>query len=177
MQMHPELSSRVSSRHCLVCSQPSHGRLNTAHESFRCHAKGSLSRFPHEWKKIQGEYAAIMMVIMPCRSDKSSQGVAKYGHLNDGIIHLVLVKKCSRWQFLRFLLKISSRGLESGDVHEDYIDVLHVVAAKITHSQDPRESSVWNIDGELLKCTDIVAECHRGAIQVFSRGIDIDPST
>ena len=172
--MHPGLSCRVCSRNCPVCSQPSHGRLNTAEKSFKCHARGSLSRFPDAWKKLQGEYSAIMLVIMPCRSEKSSKGVAKYGHLNDGTIHLVLVRKCSRWQFLRFLLKLSSRGLEIGDVNEDYVDVLHVVAAKITHSQDPSKNSVWNIDGELLKSSEIVAESHRGAIQVFSRGIEVE---
>lgn len=170
--MHPDLSTRVCTRNCLVCSQPSHGRLNSGYKSFKCHATESLKRLPDEWKKIKGEYAGIMLVIIPCRSAKSSKGVAKFGHINDGNIHLVLIKKCSRWQFLRFLIKLSSHGLEAGDLQEDYVDVLQIVAAKITHSQDPIKNSTWNIDGELLKSSEIVAESHRGAITVFSRGIE-----
>ena len=38
------------------------------------------------------------------------QGLAPFGHLADGRLHLVLVKACSRLQFLRFLASIPSRG-------------------------------------------------------------------
>lgn len=162
----------MCTRNCLVCSQPSHERLNTAKKSFKFHAQESLSRLPQEWKKIEGEYSGIMLVIMPCRSEKSSKGVAKYGHLNDGNVHLVLVKKCSRWQYLKFLMRLSSHGLEVGTHNDNQIDVVHVVAVKITHLQNPTKTSIWNIDGELLKSSGIVAESHRGVIQVFARGIE-----
>ena len=33
-----------------------------------------------------------------------------YGHRSDGLIHLVMVKKCSRLQYLRFLLSLSHTG-------------------------------------------------------------------
>jgi len=108
---------------------------------------------------------------MPCRSEKSSNGVAKYGHLSDGNIHLVMVKRCTRWQYLRFLMNLSSNGLESGSSN-DYVDVVHAVAVKISHSSLGDVTSVWNIDGELLKTTGITAETHRGVIRVFSRGIE-----
>ena len=38
------------------------------------------------------------------------QGLAPFGHLADGRLHLVLVKACSRLQFLRFLASIPSQG-------------------------------------------------------------------
>lgn len=34
----------------------------------------------------------------------------RYGHRSDGLIHLVMVKKCSRLQYLRFLLTLSHSG-------------------------------------------------------------------
>ena len=34
----------------------------------------------------------------------------RYGHRSDGLIHLVMVRKCSRLQYLRFLLTLSSTG-------------------------------------------------------------------
>lgn len=171
LQDHPSVSSQVCRRNCLICSQPSHNRLNTDRKSFTSHSKGSLHRFPGEWKTVEGEFAGIMLVIMPCRSEKSSNGVAKYGHLSDGNIHLVMVKRCTRWQYLRFLMNLSSNGLESGSSN-DYVDVVHAVAVKISHSSIEDKNSSWNIDGELLKTTGITAETHRGVIQVFSRGIE-----
>ncbi len=145
--------------------------MNSAKKSFSYHAKESLARLPEEWKVVEGDFAGIMLVIMPCRSEKSSKGVAKYGHLSDGNIHLVMVKRCSRWQYLRFLMSLSSNGLEAGTSSE-FVDIVHAVAVKITHSQNTEENSTWNIDGELMKSNGIVAETHRGVIQVFARGVE-----
>jgi hypothetical protein len=35
---------------------------------------------------------------MPCRSDKTRSGMARYGHLADGRLKLVLVRQCSPLQ-------------------------------------------------------------------------------
>ena len=57
---------------------------------------------------------------MPCR----------YGHLSDGNIHLVMVRRCSRLQYLRFLLKLSSTGLEAGKLG-GYVEVVPAVAVRV----------------------------------------------
>lgn len=36
-----------------------------------------LSRRCSEWVHVEGDFAGIMLVIMPCRSEKSQQGVAR----------------------------------------------------------------------------------------------------
>ena len=107
---------------------------------------------------------------MPCRSDKSAAGVARYGHLSDGNIHLVLVRRCSRLQYLRFLLTLSSTGLEPGRHHGGYVEVIPAVAVRV--EPGGTQESQWNIDGELLNCAAITAETHRGAIEVFARGVE-----
>lgn len=38
------------------------------------------------------------------------QGMARFGHLADGRLKLVLVKRCSALQYLRFLLTMSQTG-------------------------------------------------------------------
>ena len=134
-------------------------------------------------------------MIMPCRSQKSSKGVARYGHLSDGNIHLVMVKRCSRLQYLRFLMRLSNSGLEAGSLNS-YVEVVHAVAVKITevhldiyiyhyvefiffrpfdirlYLQIGETGSIWNVDGELLKTPGITAETHKGVIQVFARGVE-----
>ena len=51
-----------------------------------------------------------MLICMPCRSEKTRAGMARYGHLADGCLKLVLVRRCSPLQYLRFLLAMSSQG-------------------------------------------------------------------
>lgn len=166
--------SRVCSSNCQHCLRPTHTNVKArafkeVSSPFARHSRHSLLDRADDWVTVQGEFAGIMLVIMPCRSDKSKNGVARYGHLSDGNIHLVLVKRCSRWQYLKFLMKMSSQGLEAG-CHEGYVEVIPAVAVKVEPG-DCAEST-WNIDGELLQCASITAETHRGAIQVFSRGIE-----
>lgn len=44
--------------------------------------------------------------VMPCRSDKTRSGMARFGHLADGRLKLVLVRKCSP-------LQVGAHGLHS----------------------------------------------------------------
>lgn len=62
------------------------------------------------WDILEGEFRSIMVVVIPCRSNKSTRGVIQGSHIADGRMHLVLVHKCSNWQYLRFLLGISATG-------------------------------------------------------------------
>ena len=62
------------------------------------------------WQTTEGRYKSIMAVLMPCRSDRSGLGLAPYTHLADGRMQLILVKQCSRLQYLRFLASIPVTG-------------------------------------------------------------------
>ncbi len=144
---------------------------NNHHSSpFARHSRLSLNHRQTDWKTIEDDFAGVMLVIMPCRSDKSAAGVARYGHLSDGNIHLVLVRRCSRLQYLRFLLTLSSTGLEPGSHHGGYVEVIPAVAVRV--EPGGVQESLWNIDGELMNCAAITAETHRGAIDVFARGVE-----
>ncbi|RMZ56502.1 hypothetical protein APUTEX25_001349 [Auxenochlorella protothecoides] len=123
-----------------------------------------------EWVTLEEEeFAGFMMVVMPCRSDKSKNGVAKYGHLSDGKLHLVVIKRCSRLMYLRFLLRMAHIGLEAGGDHGDYIKVIPALAVRI---EPIGKESQWNVDGELLPSSIFTAQLHRGAVDVFARGVD-----
>ncbi len=74
-------------------------------------AAGALHGSSGRWVTVQGEYVSVMAVVTPCRSDKSVSGILPHAHLSDGRIYLVLVSKCSRLDYLRFLIRLSSEGL------------------------------------------------------------------
>ena len=177
-----EANSRqiVCTKDCPVCSQPSHERVNPAQKSFKLHAQKSRARFESDWRTIEGEFAGIMLVIMPCRSEKSKSGVCKYSHLSDGRIHLVTIKACSRWRYLRFLLGLSKKGLESGSTDDGIVHVEPCAAIKITHlerdgkAKDDKKENVWNVDGELFRLEGGVVwgDVHRACVHAFSRGVE-----
>ena len=98
---------------------------------FGRHSRHSLGRRPGEWVSVEDDFAGIMLVVMPCRSDKSAAGVARFGHLSDGALHLVLVRRCSRWAYLRFLLHLSRAGLEAGRHHGGVLEVVPALAVRV----------------------------------------------
>ncbi|GAB4813614.1 hypothetical protein N2152v2_000660 [Parachlorella kessleri] len=158
--------SMVCHSHCQLCTMEK--RPDDLDVAFREASHHSLARRGQEWQVVEGDFAGIMLVIMPCRSDKSAAGVAKYGHLCDGVVHLVLVRRCSRWQYLRFLLTMSNKGLEAGKMG-GYIEVMPAVAVKV---EPLGKESRWNVDGELLPSNHITSEVHRGLVEVFARGVE-----
>ena len=60
--------------------------------------------------RAQGRFKSVMVVVSPCRSDMSAQGLAPWAHLADGRLTLVLVRECSTLQYLRFLISIPRHG-------------------------------------------------------------------
>jgi Ceramide kinase C-terminal domain len=81
------------------------------------------------WKSIEGEFNAIMAVVLPCRSDRSDSGLAPFAHIADGIIHLIMVRKCSAAQYLRFLASIPRNGVIPEDF--PYVDTVDATAVRV----------------------------------------------
>ena len=63
-----------------------------------------LSMYPSEkgsrWKHSKGSFISIGAAVMSCRNDKAPNGVAANAHLADGLMHLILIKNCSRLAYL-----------------------------------------------------------------------------
>ena len=116
---------------------------------------------------VEGDFASINVVVAPCRSDKSKRGLIPNGHLSDGRMYLVMVKRCNHLQWLRFLLQLSSRGLV--DLCLPYVRVVPVEGVKL-RTVGPESS--WNVDGELLTDYNVAIRVHRGLVDVFSRGVE-----
>lgn len=167
------LGSKACHVGCELCGQGSGPPDVMQRGAIREHSRRSLMTRSSDWVRVEDDFAGIMLVIMPCRSPKSSKGVAKYGHLSDGAIHLVMVRRCSRLTYFRFLLKMSRVGLEEGRHLGGLVEVRRAVAVKV---QPQGKESRWNVDGELLggevAVNSFTAEVHRGAIDVFARGVE-----
>lgn len=52
------------------------------------------------WRTIRGMCHSVGAAVMSCRNEKAPSGVAAHAHLADGHLHLILIRKCSRRQYL-----------------------------------------------------------------------------
>lgn len=112
-----------------------------------------------------------MLIVTPCRSDKTPAGMARTGHLADGRLKLVLVPEVGPLGLLRVLEGMARRGLAAGDpgpvtVHDAEEVVVRADAGAAERGLD------WNVDGEHVRARSLHARMERAALRVFSRGVE-----
>lgn len=67
-----------------------------------------------EWKVICGKFLAINATNMSCACPRSPRGLSPAAHLGDGSSDLIVIRKCSRFNFLRFLLRHTNQWDQVG---------------------------------------------------------------
>uniref|UniRef100_A0A3Q3VTA2 DAGKc domain-containing protein n=1 Tax=Mola mola TaxID=94237 RepID=A0A3Q3VTA2_MOLML len=153
-----------------------------------------------EWRTIRGKFLAINAASMSCACPRTPKGLSPAAHLADGTTDLILVRKCSRFDFLRHLLRHTNK--------DDQFDLTFVEVHRVRHFRftprhcqsdsdlelDLRENgkhqifsqicrdhpacgctpaySSWNCDGEILNHTAIDVRVHCQLIKLFARGIE-----
>ncbi|XP_071960442.1 ceramide kinase-like isoform X2 [Antedon mediterranea] len=60
------------------------------------------------WNSIKGEYMYVNAALVSGMCDKSPTGVSPAAHLGNGCVDLIVVRKCSRLNYLRHLMRLSS---------------------------------------------------------------------
>ncbi|CAN9499022.1 unnamed protein product [Ophioblennius macclurei] len=183
---------------CVVCQH--NGQLLSEKAERYEMEKESDDEGDGEWRTIRGKFLAINAASMSCACPRSPKGLSPAAHLADGTTDLILVRKCSRFDFLRHLLRHTSKD-DQFDL--TFVEVHRVRRFRFTprHCQsdsdlelDLRESnkgqifsqictnhpacgcvpaySSWNCDGEILTHTAIDVRVHCRLIKLFARGIE-----
>ncbi|XP_053262578.1 ceramide kinase isoform X4 [Podarcis raffonei] len=149
-----------------------------------------------EWKVIRGKFLAINTANISCACPRSPKGLAPAAHLADGSADLILVRKCSRFNFLRYLIRHTNRD---DQFDFSFVEVYRIKKFQFTskHLEDGDcdakkmqknrfghfcrdhpacccipPSSTWNCDGETLDCSTIEVMVHCQLIKLFARGIE-----
>ena len=65
----------------------------------------SATAVASDWNVIRGQFLAINSFLMSCRCHLSRNGVSPTAHLGDGCADLILIRPCSRIQFLQHLYR------------------------------------------------------------------------
>ncbi|GAQ89220.1 Ceramide kinase [Klebsormidium nitens] len=117
------------------------------------------------WRTLRGEYHSVAGAVMACRNDKAPDGISTFAHLSDGRMDLILIKDCSRLEYLRQLIRLARKGA-------DPFDLPFVETHKTSqfHFRSLGQQSTWNVDGELLKARELSAQVFRGLVDIFARG-------
>ncbi|KAF1372476.1 hypothetical protein PFLUV_G00265810 [Perca fluviatilis] len=150
------------------------------------------------WSVIRGKFIAINAASMSCACPRSPQGLSPSAHLADGTTDLILVRKCSRLNFLRHLLRHTNKEDQFDhsfvEVHrvrkfrfqprqheleslEDLSDspkktgFRPICSAQTTCNYSTSHSS-WTSDGEILPHAAIQVSVHGQLIRLFARGIE-----
>ncbi|XP_075147003.1 ceramide kinase [Haematobia irritans] len=149
-----------------------------------------------KWRIIRGEFFMITATNITCACSRSPNGMSKYCHLGDGHLDVVLVRKTSLLNNIRFVINTMGRN---GDIrnlpfievyrtkqfifkakpnitHQDYNSIrgscqpiADSYAGSDTNRTDSSYSS-WNCDGEVINDLEITISSHRQLIDVFMRG-------
>uniref|UniRef100_A0A8C8S275 Ceramide kinase n=1 Tax=Pelusios castaneus TaxID=367368 RepID=A0A8C8S275_9SAUR len=153
-----------------------------------------------DWKVIKGKFLAINAVTMSCACPRSPKGLSPAAHLADGSADLILVRKCSRFNFLRYLIRhtnqddqfdftfvevyrvkkfqFTSKHLEDND--SDVKDIGKKRFGQICRDHPAcccsLSKSIWNCDGEPLDSSAIEVRVHCQLMKLFARGIEENPN-
>ncbi|XP_065269838.1 ceramide kinase [Emys orbicularis] len=149
-----------------------------------------------DWKVIKGKFLAINAVNMSCACPRSPKGLSPAAHLADGSIDLILVRKCSRFNFLRYLIRHTN---QDDQFDFTFVEVYRVKKFQFTskHLEDSDNdvkdvgkkrfgqfcrdhpacccnlsNSIWNCDGETLDSSTIEVRVHCQLMKLFARGIE-----
>ncbi|EDX11707.1 ceramide kinase [Drosophila simulans] len=188
-QVETEDSHLAASEAALLRPRPRPGNLRLP--------TGSISSMRNlgndQWKVVRGNFFMICGANITCACARSPNGISRYSHLGDGCLDLILVKKTSLLNNVRFLLNTAGR---SGDIRnlpfvevyrtrefrfrtfsaseEDYslagsCQPITPPEEMAAHSSSTEFSS-WNCDGEVVTDLDITMRSHCQLIEVFMRG-------
>nr|CAB3220565.1 ceramide kinase-like [Phallusia mammillata] len=141
----------------------------------------------NKWQVTEGKFLMINSALMSCACSRCPQGLSPSAHLADGNTDLILVRNCSRADFVRYMFSHVGKAnrfrfpfvevyrvkgfrcempIASSSVTCEQIDI------KQTESECSRTSSCWNTDGELVPDPNIHVWVHKGLIKLFAKGID-----
>ncbi|XP_055857698.1 ceramide kinase [Episyrphus balteatus] len=136
------------------------------------------------WKAIKGGFFMISGANITCACSRSPNGMAKFSHLGDGSIDLILVHKTSLINNIRLLIKMVNK---TGDIRDlPFVEVYRTKqfyfraqpneefawdgSSHPINDEIPSRTSQWNCDGEIVHDLEIFMSSHCQLLDVFMRG-------
>ncbi|GJP60123.1 hypothetical protein CLOP_g17259 [Closterium sp. NIES-67] len=120
------------------------------------------------WCTVRGRFHSVGGAVISCRNEKAPDGVAAHAHLADGNLNLIMIRECSRPEYLQQLLCLAIKGADPLNFHF------------VEHHKTPAftfkavgEQGFWNVDGELVEASELSAQVFRGMVDMFGSGPEV----
>merc|ERR1712013_402319 len=146
-----------------------------------------------KWESARGKFISVIGANMSCRCARSTTGTSPHAHIGDGYIDLILIRKTTRAKYLQHLIKVSDKTVEQFDFSfiETYrvkefsftptargntVEGLDNFGGSSTFSRSAStqsETSVWNVDGELVEHPSLHIKVHRHLVSMYASGIEV----
>ncbi|VDD80600.1 unnamed protein product [Mesocestoides corti] len=162
----PPFAASSSCQPWHTCSEPPWDDINAANSEIGEFSE-NIGRSP--WRVTTGRFVAVNAFLISCRCSKSPWGPAPSAHLGDGCLDLILVRRCSRYQYLRYLLYLTERrkGKHAGHLRLPFVEAYRVCAFQLqaldrdgvpvaSENIAAQGTSVWCVDGEVLRNPNII---------------------
>ena len=81
------------------------------------------------WQSVKGRFISVIGANISCACAKSPEGLSPSAHLADGCMDLILVKHTSRFQYLKHMLRITSKA---DQVSTDHFFILRFLFPKVS---------------------------------------------
>lgn len=122
---------------------------------------------------IRAKFMNVTGAMMPCSCRQTPRGISPGAHLGDGNADLIMVHGTSRFNYLRYLIRVAFQ--RDNPFELPFVEVKRVREFSFTvlpkeGKKKPPRTSVWNCDGEILGAPDIHVRVHRRVLRVFGRG-------
>ncbi|XP_037551991.1 ceramide kinase [Nematolebias whitei] len=142
------------------------------------------------WRTLNGKFIAVNSASMSCACPRCPKGLSPSAHLADGTTDLILVRKCSRLDFFKHLLRHTNKHDQFDhpfvEVHRVRKFSFQPRCHDFTSPEEPIEHpkttsfssaqtsavSCWSCDGELLQQAAIQVSVQHQLIRLFARGIE-----
>ncbi|GAB6027035.1 hypothetical protein CHUAL_013764 [Chamberlinius hualienensis] len=160
------------------------------------HLNGNNKDNESGWKTVSGKFVGVNTATTSCSCMRTTKGISPSAHVGDGYTDLILVSKCSKLNYLRYLLSVASPCLTPFNL--DFVKVYRVrefhfksirrivcsseesrvwEAIQISRQEleqpvSPADVSVWNCDGEIISEPAIGVKVHCQLVNFFARGIE-----
>jgi ceramide kinase len=142
------------------------------------------------WESTCGKFISVIGANMSCRCARSSTGISPMAHIGDGHIDLILIRKTTRAKYLQHLIKVSDKTVEQFDFNfieqhrvkefsftptprsSEGVDNFGSSSAFSRSASTQSDTSVWNVDGELVEHPSLHIKVHRHLISMYASGVE-----
>ncbi|KAF4533092.1 hypothetical protein B566_EDAN003812 [Ephemera danica] len=121
------------------------------------------------WKNISGNFFMLNAANLSCSCKRCPQGMTPNCHAGDGCMDIVIVRKTSRINILKLLIRLSSTTKTIFDLPFVEVHRTHEMIFQPAVTKNSNKTSKWNVDGELMYSPSVKIRVEKQLVKMFAQ--------